>query len=68
MHRYKNPTSVDVNVLTSPIPELGDVTYNGGLAGFNATVGMGPGLINSNAVKDATGDSGFIGGGPAIIH
>jgi hypothetical protein len=66
MTRYKSPTNVDVNVLTRTISPMTD--YTAGVGPFNDSVGMGPKLINSTAVKDATGEAGFIGAGPAIIH
>ncbi|HZO16183.1 MAG TPA: hypothetical protein VFB62_23070 [Polyangiaceae bacterium] len=68
LRRYRNPTDVEVNVLTSPVHELVDVSYDSGLATFNGAVGMGPLLLEDLHHAFGSDAAQFIGKGPAVIH
>jgi hypothetical protein len=68
LRRYRLPTAVEHNVLTSAIPDLADVEFKAGLEAYNNSVGRGPELLKSNVVGDKTGESGFIGAGTLLIH
>ena len=68
LRRYRVPTDVEVNVLTSPVPGLVDVSYDSGLAAFNAAVGLGPVLLGEVANTLGSDAAKFVGNGPAVIH
>jgi hypothetical protein len=70
MRRFRAPTAVDVNVLSTQISDLGDVGYDQGLGAYNSSTATNAGLLTSTDVASTVGGnaSSFIGPGSNIIH
>jgi hypothetical protein len=69
LRRFRVPTAVDVNVLSTPILPT-EAGYIEGLATFSGGASTAAGLLSGSAVADKIGGNAaaFIGTGPALIH
>ena len=61
--KYVGDRKEDVSV-----PGLVDVSYDSGLAAFNAAVGLGPVLLGEVANNLGSDAAKFVGNGPGVIH
>jgi hypothetical protein len=69
LRRFRVPTAVDVNVMSTGIQPTA-AGYTEGLGTFNGGASTAAGMLSGSAVADKIGGNAaaFIGSGPALIH